>query len=163
VDLLDRLLGHDAWTTAQLLTHAQALSDAQLDIPFDIGPGSVRATLAHMLGNVETWTALMLGQDARQRDTRDDLPALQQRHARGYAAFAALARRLRDGGRLEERWLDTLDAPPQEKTYGGAIAHVILHNMQHRAELLHMLARLGVSDLLEGDLLSWELSGAPTT
>ena len=36
------------------------------------------------------------------------------------------------------------------------IAHVLTHNHFHRAELLHMLARLGLPDLPEGDLLSWE-------
>jgi uncharacterized damage-inducible protein DinB len=28
--------------------------------------------------------------------------------------------------------------------------------MHHRGEVLHMLSRLGLTDLPEGDLLSWE-------
>ena len=40
--------------------------------------------------------------------------------------------------------------------FGGTITHVITHNMHHRGEVLHMLSRLGLTDLPEGDLLSWE-------
>jgi uncharacterized damage-inducible protein DinB len=43
-----------------------------------------------------------------------------------------------------------------EKTYGGAIAHVITHSMHHRAQLLYILRQLGLNDRPEGDVLSWE-------
>jgi uncharacterized damage-inducible protein DinB len=66
-------------------------------------------------------------------------------------------RKIRDENRWDERWVDTLEDPPQEKTYGGAILHVITHNTHHRGELLHMLARLGLEDLPEGDLMGWEM------
>jgi uncharacterized damage-inducible protein DinB len=36
------------------------------------------------------------------------------------------------------------------------IAHVITHSMHHRAQLIFMLRELGVEDLPEGDVLSWE-------
>ena len=52
--------------------------------------------------------------------------------------------------------LDTRDDPPAPMTYGSAIAHVITHNMHHRAEILHMLGKLNVPDLPEGDVLTWE-------
>jgi len=83
---------------------------------------------------------------------------LSERHETASADFAALARWVRDGDRWDERWLDVLDDPPAEKTCGGAIAHVLTHNMNHRGELLHMLARFGLHDLPEGDALSWEVA-----
>jgi hypothetical protein len=39
MDILDRFLGHDAYTTRLLLERCQPLADAQLDHPFPIGPG----------------------------------------------------------------------------------------------------------------------------
>ncbi len=91
------------------------------------------------------------------------LDDLLGRHDAAAARFAAVARRVRDEDRFDELWVDTIDNPPTIKSYGGAIAHVLTHNMHHRAELLHMLARLGVPDLPEGDVLSWEaaLRSAP--
>jgi len=53
MDLLDRLLGHDAWTTRQLLLCCRGLTDAELDREFDIGHRTVRATLLHIIRNDE--------------------------------------------------------------------------------------------------------------
>jgi uncharacterized damage-inducible protein DinB len=159
MDLLDRLLGHDAWTTRQLLLRAGELDPAALHQTIDAGHESVYETLIHMIGNVRTWTDLMTGspidQTSWQNLSIDDLLA---RHDAASADFAALARRIRDAHRFDELWIDVLDNPPTAKTYGGAIAHVITHNMHHRSELLHMLARLGLTDLPEGDALSWEMT-----
>jgi hypothetical protein len=70
--------------------------------------------------------------------------------------LAQLARSVAQRGGWDERWIDHLDEPPQEKTYGGGIAHVITHSMHHRAQLLYILRRLGLAGLPEGDVLSWE-------
>lgn len=164
MDILPRLLGHDAWTGGQLLLRCRDLSEHQLDQPFDIGLGSVRQTLQHTVGNVEVWTSLMVGSltagapvPARtNRTARPSVAELLVRHAAAAAAVRTLAERVVDEGRLDELWLDRLDDPPTEKTYGGAIAHVLTHSHFHRAELLHMLARLGLTGLPEGDVLSWE-------
>lgn len=159
VDLLDRLLAPDAWTTRQLLILARPLTDAQWTRPFDIGHITLRATLEHMIYNVETWTDLMNGdQNPADQPAFEGLsPAdLLARHDASVAAFASLARRVRNAGSWDVPWVDILDEPPAEKSFGGAIAHVITHNMHHRSEVMHMLHRLGVEDVIEGDVLSWE-------
>ena len=61
MDLLDRLLRHDAWTTRQLLLLCLGLTDEQLDREFDIGHRTARATLQHIIFNVEVWSDLMAG------------------------------------------------------------------------------------------------------
>lgn len=81
---------------------------------------------------------------------------LARRLSRASGDLAELARRVQDEGRLDDRWLDVLDEPPCWKTYGGALTHVVTHSMHHRAQLIHMLHRLSVQDVLEGDALSWE-------
>jgi uncharacterized damage-inducible protein DinB len=161
MDLLDRLLQHDAWTTGRVLDFVQALPDEQLDQKFDVGHGTIRETLRHMVGNIEVWMDLMA-----ERPVRDgpqgprDAAALRKRFEAGYAEFGALARKLRDGGRLNEQYPDVLDKPPRQKSFGGTILHVITHNHQHRAELIHLLARQGVTGLIEGDVLSWEAANS---
>ena len=85
--------------------------------------------------------------------TADDLIAAWQRV---YDDFAALARRIGDESRWDATYVDVLDDPPRPKSFGGTIAHVITHNMHHRAEIIHMLTRLGLEHVLEGDVLSWE-------
>src|SRR4051812_12201532 len=75
MNLLDRLLGHDAWTTRQLLDRCTPLSDEQLDRPFDIGHRTLRATLAHLIHNMETWSALMAAEPI-VRQTEQTIPGL---------------------------------------------------------------------------------------
>jgi uncharacterized damage-inducible protein DinB len=53
-------------------------------------------------------------------------------------------------------WTDVLMESPMQKSFGGAIGHVITHNMHHRAEVLHIMKRLGMQDLPEGDLMGWD-------
>src|SRR5262245_24565206 len=158
-DLLDRLLDHDAWTTRRVLELARSLSEDELDRDFDIGHRTFRETARHMARNLEVWTDLMAG-----RPVRSPAPAaralgdLQTRFAAAYEDFARVARAARDGGQLEDQYVDVLDTPPRRKSRAGTILHVITHNHAHRAELLHMLARLGVHEVIEGDVLSWEAS-----
>jgi hypothetical protein len=51
MDILERMLGHDAWTTHHLLERCGEPTDLQLDQQFDIGHGSLRATFEHLIGN----------------------------------------------------------------------------------------------------------------
>lgn len=158
MDLLDRLLGHDDWTTTRLLLLSRDLTDEQLDRRFDIGHGTLRETFAHMIGNVEVWTALMAERPVERtpRGRAVTVDTLIERHELSYAEFATLARRIRDEQRWDATYVDTLDDPPRRKTFGGTTAHLITHDMFHRGEVLHILQRLGVSDLPEGDALGWE-------
>ena len=159
LDLLDRLLEHDAWTTRRVLELAQSLDDAHLDQDFDLGHRTFRETAWHMLGNIETWTFLMAGQGVRRElPARLSLGELQERFAAAYRDFTSVARSARDDGRLNESFVDILDEPPRQKSFAGAVLHVLTHDHMHRAELLHMLDRLGVQNLIEGDVLSWEAS-----
>lgn len=158
MDLLDRLLEHDRWTTRRVLAICGALPPHQLLQPFDVGPGSLDATLRHMIANVQVWTDLMREGAVRPVDPirSASLVELAALYEDLYAEFAACACAVRDENRLDDTYLDTLDNPPKPKSFGGTIAHVIMHDMHHRAELLHMLGKLGVVDLPEGDVLGWE-------
>jgi uncharacterized damage-inducible protein DinB len=160
MDLLDRLLGHDAWTTRQLLVRCQELTDEQLDREFDIGYRTVRATFLHIISNVEMWSDLMTGQPAAAnhgpRPEGRSIAELTVRLDLAAADLARVARSVAQRGVWDERWVDWLDSPPAEKTYGAGIAHVITHSMHHRTQLLYMLRQLGLRGLPEGDVFSWE-------
>lgn len=164
MDILDRLLGHDEWTARLVLERCRELAPEQLVQPFDIGNGTVAATLLHMIGNIEVWTDLMRERPVRPASEPHGpawtIDELRQRFDAAYADFAACARQIRDEERLDATYTDVLDTPPTRKTFGGTIVHIATHDMLHRGELLHMLQRLGLRDLPEGDALSWEAQHA---
>ncbi len=155
MDLLDRLLGHDCWTTRQFLKIAATLGEVQLDRQFDIGHRSIRATLDHIVRNVEAWSSLMAG-EAWRRKTDASVPAMAERLDVAYDRLRRVARQVADRGAWDEKWTDHLDDPPREKSYGASIAHIITHSMHHRAQVLYMLRLSGVADLPEGDVFSWD-------
>ncbi len=153
MDLLDRLLGHDLWTTRQLLRLCEPLGDEALDREFDVGHRSLRATFEHVVFNVEAWTASMAGRPVERGGGRS--PAqLADRLDQAAKEFATIARGVADRGAWDETWTDPGDGV--ERTWGGSIAHLITHSMHHRAQLLYLMRLSGVEDLPEGDVLSWE-------
>jgi uncharacterized damage-inducible protein DinB len=153
MDLLDRFLGHDRWTTRRWLSLSRGLTDEQLDQEFDIGHRTLRATFDHMIFNVGVWTALMNGQTIDDERDASSVDALLERHERVYDAFEETTRRLIAEGRLDDTFIDHYDFP---QSYGATIVNVIWHNGMHRSEALHIFHRLGVPDLPEGDPQEWE-------
>jgi uncharacterized damage-inducible protein DinB len=140
MNILDRLLGHDAWTTWQLLLRCRELNDDQLDRDFDIGHRSGRATLLHIIRNMEVWTDLIAEKPVRASEDRDaagrSIDGLLRRLDCVAAELAAASTRVARDGRLDDYFLDPLDNPSYKKSFGGAIVHVITHSMHHRAQLL---------------------------
>ncbi|HVN55279.1 MAG TPA: DinB family protein [Anaerolineaceae bacterium] len=155
MDLLDRLLGHDAWTTRQLLLACQGLPDEALDREFEIDHRSLRKTFVHMIRNLEMWTDLLHERPLREPGG-ESIPVLLERLSAASREFADLSRQIAREGRWDDSFLDVLDQPPQPKTFGGAIGHVITHDMHHRAQVMFLMEKVGIKDHIEGDLLSWE-------
>ncbi len=155
MDLLDRLLGHDAWTTRQLLLRSKDLPDAQLDREFDLGLRTVRKTFLHIIRNMEVWSDLMAGVAVRA-DGDASVAGMIARLDRAAADLGRVAYDVAQRGAWDAKFKDPIDRPPTEKTFGGGIAHILTHSMHHRAQAIHMLRRLGVQGLPEGDVLGWE-------
>lgn len=127
----------------------------QLDQPFDIGHGTIRATFEHMIWNHEFWSRLMEGEliSEEPEETGRVIAALSDDFERRFQAFAELARRLRDEGRLEDTFVDHWDV---RKSMGGTILAVTQHDAEHRTEIVHMLHRLGLTEVPEVDLGAWD-------
>ena len=163
MDLLDRLLLHDAWTTNQLLQIASTLSHKQLDREFEIGHATLRRTFEHIVHNVEVWSQLLRGTyeaaASATTESRPSIDSLVLRHATAARRLAIVAKEvaMRDG--WDEVWIDAID--DKEKTFGAAIAHVITHSAHHRAQVLNMLRHTGVDSLPEGDVFSWDNQYTP--
>jgi len=155
MDILDRLIAHDTWTTRQLLDACEGLSDDLLDKEFEIDHRSLRKTFLHMIENLETWTDLIHERPVQDKQG-NSIPELRQRLVDASREFANLARKIARENRFDDSFWDVLDNPPRLKTFGGAIGHVLTHNMHHRAQIMYLMEKVGIQDHIEGDLLSWE-------
>lgn len=154
MDILHRLLDHDRWATVQVLAKVATVDPADLDREFDIGHRTLRETIDHILSAREGWVALMRRTPPPEHPADRPVAYQRERFARAHDAFAALAIRLRDEGRLDDTFPDVYGI---EATYGSAILMNILHGEGHRNECVHMLTRLGLPpDELEFDYGLWD-------
>jgi uncharacterized damage-inducible protein DinB len=149
---LDSLLGHDRDMTSYLMALSADLGDEELDREFDIGHRTLRRTFDHIILATDSWNGQMTGEPVPWKPDPASIAEMQARHQAVYARFEATARAIAAEGRENEVFIDA-HAYPQTK--GLTVLHVILHSHMHRSEVLHMLQRLGVADLPEGDPQEW--------
>ena len=160
MDLLDRLLAHDIWSTRQLLLQSKPLTEAQLDQLFDVDSRTLRACFVHIIQVMETWNDLLYERPVRPSSElsakSQSLEGLRARLEEAGEEFAAISTKIARENRWDDQFTDVLDNPPRKKSFGGTIAHVITHSMHHRAQVMYMMEQLGIRDHIEGDVLGWE-------
>jgi len=147
VDILDRLVEHDADATRNLLAQCADLSDEQWHQTFAFGQGSLYHTFDHLVGSMEHWTGVMSGVEATVRplERLRSADAMTQRFEAISPAFISVARKIRDENRLGDMFVDRFTAEPALRTFGACIVHVTTHSMHHRAQVLVMFDLLRIA------------------
>lgn len=152
---LDILIEHDNWATQRMLDTCSTLAEAQLHQRFEIGPGSLHDTLAHTIGAMQRWTAVLRDRKfpatPRFEETRHSLADLRAAHRQATADFAREAR----AAKLDEMIPFERGAERMTVSAGGVITHVTTHGMYHRAQCMNMFRRLGVSPLPHSSVTEW--------
>ena len=164
MDFIDRLVDHDLWITNKILTAAKGLTDEQLDaaLPmtaqamcFEQEQVSVRDLIDMILFTKEVWIAAVEKQGFP--DNRDrSVEGLIRRAEVALPMFAAVAKRVRDGGEWDTAFVDELCEEPVPFSFGGMIAHVFTTTLYRRLLILEALRRMGVKEVGYGDPLEWE-------
>ena len=156
-DPVEILLTTNRWATRNILEACTRLTAQQFEQSFEIGPGSLQATLTHILGAMRGWGDMLAGREQRARletegpfsaeqlldlldGIADDLEASAQAHP------------------VDE--LVTGSRGGKEYTFkrGGVLTHVTTHGMHHRAQCLNMLRHLGVDPLPGSSVVEWILT-----
>src|SRR4051794_2057312 len=109
------MLGHDYWATKLLLDHCVKLTDEQLDRQSDIGIGSIRPTMTHMINTLEFWASQMEGRPMEmERDAVLSVPEQAALHERNHARFTRAAHAAEDEGRLDDMFTDIHGYPQSQ-------------------------------------------------
>lgn len=145
-DLIRAYFRYSDWATKEVLAAAGALSDAQLDQPFDMGPGTIRRTLEH----IHQFEAVYLERWSGRVET--PWPACEER-----VSIVELSERFRSTWRGRERflvaltdedlkrvitWRDSRGSLFQAELY-EALLQVGNHSTHHRAQAVNMIRRVG--------------------
>ena len=162
MDILDRLLEHNAWATRQLIEHCRGLSPNEFTQSFAIGPGNVHDTLLHIVTAMQRWANRIGGGEIRPSPRSDRHTCTPEELVReleiAHADVTAAAQSVADAGRLDEMMELTVDGHRYEFTRGTAITHVLTHGMHHRAQVFNMLRHLGRMPAIDGDAIEWEIA-----
>lgn len=169
--LLDRLIQHNAHAMRTLLETCRPLTAEQFSRAFDIGPGSLHATILHVIGAMQRWADRIGGRTLRPSPESDRRPRTVEELLRELDAaskdLAAVCIAVEREGRLDEVFEVTFRHDGGEHSFsasrGGAIVHVYTHGVHHRAQCLNILRRLGASpkQLPDLDAISAELAETP--
>jgi uncharacterized damage-inducible protein DinB len=157
-DIQQILLAHDAWATQQMIDACRKLTPGQFHQRFDMGPGSLHDTIAHILGAAQTWTLTLAGQPRTIHGQRVD----QDGQKRTPDQLTEVLRDVDAGLRKEAARLPLHETVTRERegkvfefTRGVVLAHVATHAMHHRAQCLNMLKQLGVKPLPPSSVSEW--------
>jgi uncharacterized damage-inducible protein DinB len=174
-DPLDILLMHDRWGTRRILEVCETLTREQFHQRFEIGPGSLHATLIHIIGAMRRWADRIAARELRpvidtpprhpdmpsqyrERTPREMIDLLDDAAA-DLVRIAADLRRS-DGFGLASVMVVPFGQTEYTFTRGAALVHVTTHGMHHRAQCLNMLRQLGIEpspdDLPEIAVIDWQ-------
>jgi uncharacterized damage-inducible protein DinB len=152
---LDILLQHDKWATQQIIFACQKLTADQFVRKFEIGPGSLQATVTHIIGAINAWTDTLTQQPQRPRVENSGIPfspaQLLQLFDESTREFASIAK----SHPLEQIVKRAREGKEYSFTRGAVITHVTTHGMHHRAQCLNMLKQLGMSPLPPSSVAEW--------
>ena len=155
-DPVRTLLAHDRWANLRVLDRCAELSREDLHRDFDLGVGPLDAQLAHVAIVLRAWADVLMQRPIRADPT--DLPwdagRLRTELIGAHDEFdgAALA------GPMDEAVTRDYRGSTTQIPRATIVAHVTTHNAHHRAQCLHMLKRLGMTDPLPASAMSWFLS-----
>ena len=144
--IIDDLYRSNSWANARIVALCDGLTDAQLDEPHEMGLGSLRNTVFHILTAEEIWLERWNAVPWRPFPTDAaglPIPEMGQRLERVAAERQALIDRERaDGWQRKCEYKDSRGDAYRDRL-GGLLLHVANHGIYHRAQALNYLKRFG--------------------
>lgn len=153
-DTIGVLLAHCRSADGDLLVVMSDLTTEQLDRPFEIGPGSIRATFEHNLGALRGWADVYANRPRRAWLPDEGPYTIEQLEAittELHDDWAEIADKFPLGEVIERPRGDSV----RRFTRAHILVHVTTHSMHHRAQIINMMRHVGVETLPTGSVMSW--------
>jgi AraC family transcriptional regulator len=163
MNLLVKMVEHHLWLVGEMVDRAAKLDDQTLDRPItlsveELDPGATtRRLLSRLVGQMDMWQNVINGRgyDLEGIEAHESITDMRRRLDIAGPAFLAEVRRVVEGGRLDETFVDAYGPRPEVFTYGGLIAHVLTFAAHRRLLVLGALESAGITDLGNGDPRLW--------
>jgi uncharacterized damage-inducible protein DinB len=142
------LYRYNQWANGRILQAAGNLSREHFLREASFPHGGVRGTLVHTLFAEWIWRSRWQGHSPTQRFKPDDFPtfgSLHQRWMQEEASLMAFVEGVTDEQLNNPFQYKTTRGEPREQILWQAMAHVVNHGTQHRAEAAALLTDFGCS------------------
>ncbi len=143
--VLTTLFRHNTWANLKLLDFCAGLSDEQLRATAVGAHGSIRATLAHLVGAQVDYASRVTGQTPSAWLSGDEFPSFEVLKADARASGEELAR-LAVGARADSVVRETV--PEQgisvEYPLGSLLTQAVNHATEHREQVSAIITQLGI-------------------
>lgn len=146
ISMLDDLYRYNAWANLRAFELAADLSDDALDAAREMGMGSLRETLLHLVRAEEIWLSRWKGlAPAPVASTAERLSVeeIRQRFLAVDAARDAFLAAMGDEDRSTPCQYQDLKGNDYRHPLNELLVHVVNHGIHHRAQALHFLKRAG--------------------
>ncbi|MCY3917904.1 MAG: DinB family protein [Chloroflexi bacterium] len=143
---IELLFRYNDWANDRILDTAEALSSEQLTTPNDLGWGSLRGALVHLLDAEYVWRNLLKDGAHVEWLQQEDFPAVASIRARWHEERAAFWPYL--AGLSDEDLSGIISYEgdvTRHRVLWHCLAHVVNHGTQHRAECAALLTGFGHS------------------
>lgn len=162
MNLLIRMVEHHLWLVGEMVDRAAQVDDATLDRPIELSveqlddKPTMRKLLSRLVGQMDMWRNVIAGRGYDMGiEAHESVADVRARLDVAGPAFLAEVRRVVEGGRLDETFIDALCEPAEVFTYGGLIAHVLTFAAHRRILVLGALESAGHPELGNGDPRLW--------
>jgi len=151
------LYRYNDWADSAVVSAAAGLSDAALDQSFDMGLGSLRATIKHILDGETVWLARWRGRTETPWPSYDLRPTVA---ALAEVSRATQAERDAFVAALNEADLSRVIVYRDSRgslfsaSLGDMMMQMFVHSTHHRAQAVNMLRRVGAT-APELDYMVW--------
>jgi uncharacterized damage-inducible protein DinB len=150
---IDILLSHNLWANHQILDACKPLTAEQFHRRFEMGPGSLHDTMAHLIWAMGLWSDRLAGRANRapfdgKHLSVDELSKWLDTEAAEIAVLAQMEP-------LEGVITAVRAGKVWSFTRAAVLTHVMTHGMHHRAQCLNMLRHVGVSPLPPSSVAEW--------
>ncbi len=146
-DDITLLFQYNDWANDRVLDTAAKVTPEQLAQSNDLGWGSLRGALVHLMDAEYHWRVLFeTGKHVEEEipDNYPDVAAIRAHWSGERKAFWAYFERLNDDDLLGAITYEAHDGPRQRVLW-HCLAHVVNHGTQHRAECAALLTGFGCS------------------
>lgn len=159
------LYAYNDWARDRVLSAAAALTDEQLDRPFEMGEGTLRGTLQHLRAAEQWWYVNWTvgpGEPFPEGEPGTPVAEIARQHAETATARERLLAGMSD--RDLERIVTVRPRPDIERQFpiGVSMLQLWCHGTHHRAQAVNMLRRVGAQPPAV-DLVLWSRESSGIT